>query len=445
MSELQHRFFPAYGLTPIQALAHLISAGLVHDYFLYSQAAETIVTINPLARVSITADAIVSDHFMTGRHFSEPATDPLRQLRQHLSELPIRKWRAIGYITFDFSSFYYPTKPRTTGPLLELIIPSIELRFHNRGIEISGFGDLAKIEQHLTHHNGEPHSPSVPLGDVSTDGQESDYCARVRRLKTLISQRRLSKAIVSRSVVIPGDLDVIRTYAAATGNEAVRSYCFQLGETRGVGFSPEMFLTADAAGLVTMSVLAGTRPRGVEESSDENLAQELFDSAKEMKEHALSVVLAQSEMSSVCMPDTVRIYDFMQIKKYRCVQHLSTNISGRLKPDWTVFDALRKLFPAITVSGVPKAAALREIGLIENVPRGIYAGAIGWFDDEGRADLALAIRSAFQYGPSIYLNAGAGIIAESQEQLEYVESCNKMKTMSGYLMVSRKGFANANR
>lgn len=444
MSEPYQHFLAGHHLDPIHALGRLVSAGLVQDYFLYRQAEETIVAINPLARIAITADLIVSDQSTAGRQFSESVVDPLKQLRQHLNKLPVPKWRAIGYISFDFSSFYYPNGRHRAGPLLELIVPNVELRFQPEGIQISGYTDLTKIEQHLTHHN-DHYSLSAPIGELSTDGQESDYCASVRRLKTRIGEGRLSKAIVSRSIIIPGDLDVIRTYAAATGNEAVRSYCFQLGGTRGVGFSPEMFLTADAAGLVTMCLLAGTRPRGVDASSDRDLAQELFDSAKEMKEHALSVVLAQSEMSFVCMPDTVRIYDFMHVKKYRCVQHLSTNISGRLQSGWTVFDALRTLFPAITVSGVPKAAALREIGLIENVPRGIYAGAIGWFDNEGRADLALAIRSAFQYGQSIYLNAGAGIIAESQEQMEYMECCNKMKTMASHLVVSQKGFADANR
>ena len=117
------------------------------------------------------------------------------------------------------------------------------------------------------------------------------------------------------------------------------------------------------------------------------------------------------------------------VKQYRCVQHLSSRVGGQLRSGKTLWDALKVLFPGITVSGIDKARALEWIDRLEEEPRGIYAGGIGWVDSTGAADLAIAIRSAYQYGDCIYLNAGAGIVAESIPQKEYIESVNKMNTM----------------
>ena len=175
--------------------------------------------------------------------------------------------------------------------------------------------------------------------------------------------------------------------------------------------------------------LAGTRPRGENLAEDARLKHELFTDAKEVKEHALSIWLAQTEMASVCVPETVQVFDFMQVKQYRCVQHLSSRVGGQLRSEKTLWDALKVLFPGITVSGIDKARAIEWIDRLETEPRGIYAGGVGWIDSNGATDLAIAIRSAYQYGNRIYLNAGAGIVAESEPHKEYIESVNKMNTM----------------
>ncbi|NET91622.1 MAG: hypothetical protein F6K45_26740 [Kamptonema sp. SIO1D9] len=134
-------------------------------------------------------------------------------------------------------------------------------------------------------------------------------------------------------------------------------------------------------------------------------------------------------VNSVCLPNSVGVFNFMEIKTYRCVQHLSSRVGGLLQPDKTIWDALQVLFPGITVSGIDKQQALEWIDRLEDEPRGLYAGGIGWVNGNGQSDLALAIRSVFQYGKTIHLNAGAGIVAESLPANEYIESVNKMKTM----------------
>ena len=188
-------------------------------------------------------------------------------------------------------------------------------------------------------------------------------------------------------------------------------------------------MEVDQGRTVVTNPLAATRPRGQNGEADRRLENELFTDAKEVKEHALSIWHAQTELDSVCVPGTVQIFNFMEVKKYRCVQHLSSRVGGQLKPGNTLWDALKVLFPGVTVTGINKPQALDWINRLENEARGVYAGGIGWVDSNGLADLAIAIRSVYQYGDTICLNAGAGIVAESNTQNEYIESVNKMNTM----------------
>jgi salicylate synthetase len=258
---------------------------------------------------------------------------------------------------------------------------------------------------------------------------------RIQTLIEAIQKGELHKAIISRSLKMTGDLDVLGTYiVAAKSNNSARSYCLKLGDVSAVGFSPETLMEVYEDGSVVTNPLAGTRPRGETLEEDTHLTNELFTDAKEVKEHALSVLLAQSEVASLCLPGTVQIFNFMEVKKYRCVQHLSSRVGGQLKPGNTLWDALKILFPGITVSGINKKQALEWIERLENEPRGIYAGCIGWVDSNGTADLAIAIRSVYQYGNCISLNAGAGIVAESVPEKEYMESVNKMNTMLSNLV-----------
>ena len=134
-------------------------------------------------------------------------------------------------------------------------------------------------------------------------------------------------------------------------------------------------------------------------------------------------------MTSVCRLETVKIIDFMQVKRYRYVQHLSSQLMGKLQPDKTLWDAIKALFPAVTVSGIEKSQAIEWIDLLEEEPRGLYAGGLGWINSQGQVDLAIPIRSACQYHDQVYLNAGAGIMAESIPEQEALECLSKMNTM----------------
>ena len=419
----------------------LARAGIVHDYFLYEKQGEARIACNSLARVSVAEDRVRLE-WEGGETRSEPAGDPLKQVESFLGSLPLSHWTAYGYVGFDVSKYYF-RYPRTIDrPLLQFVIPKFEIRITADSVSVlavDGPGadiDLEAIAELIAHPNhGASPTPTPPVLEFH---DRQDYCGQVEALTRAIRDGVLQKAILSRCVRVPGSMDILGTYASSSlVNNAHRSYCFRMGDVGGVGFSPEILLEGRGRGRVATNPLAGTRPRGADATEDASIRGELFTDPKEVKEHALSVLLAQEEISSVCTRDSVRIHDFMEIKKFRCVQHLSSRVSGTLRPECTLWDALRVLFPGVTVSGIPKAQALRWIGEVESEPRGIYAGAVGWVDGRGRADLAIAIRSAFQYGNHLHLNAGAGVVAESVPEREYVESVNKMNTMLSQVVMAR--------
>jgi salicylate synthetase len=417
----------------------LVDAGVLHDYFLYERQGEARIAGDCLAKVSVASDRVSLEWDGVQLH-SEPARDPFKQVESLLHSLPMAHWTAFGYVAFDMAKYYHPYSQAIERPLLQFCVPRFEVRIGPGGVSLIGGEDpdaaemIRKVADQIAHSG--PGTTATPTPPTLTYGDRQDYCDKVKALTTAIRDGALQKAILSRKACLPGSMDLLGTYGASGRvNNAARSYCFRMGDIGAVGYSPEILLEADGRGLVTTNPLAGTRPRGADSAEDLQMWGELFRDPKEVKEHALSVLLVQEEMGSVCSPETVRIYDFMEVKKFRCVQHLSSRVSGKLDADHTMWDALRVLFPGVTVSGINKSSALRWISDMEETPRGIYGGGIGWVDSQGRSDIAIAIRSAFQYGNTIHLNAGAGIVAESVPEREYVESVNKMNTMLSQIVM----------
>ncbi|HET9959532.1 MAG TPA: salicylate synthase [Polyangiaceae bacterium] len=440
MSAERYVFEFRHSVDPTALVEHLKVQGLVRDYLMYRNhtgEGETIVALNSRARVRVSRDVVELDGDQPEKHSRVRAEDPLKQVERALADVPLRNWTAYGYIGFDLARFYFDYRKDTGYPSLFFMIPETELRIARDSVRVTTalpaqvWKDVLDAARKATRH---PQSATPPQPG-SSDHQE--YVARVQTLIGWIQEGKLQKAILSRRVEVPGELDVLGTYLnARDANNAARSFCFELSGVRGVGFSPELFLEATSDGQVITNPLAGTRPRGGTLDEDQRVRAELVADSKEVKEHAMSVRLAQEEMSRVCHAETVRIYDFMDVKQFRCVQHLSSRVSGQLKAGFTTWDAAKILFPAITVSGVDKAAALKAIGQLEEGPRGVYGGAVGWIDQSGAADLCLAIRSVYGYDQRTVLNAGAGIVAESRPEMEYMESVNKMKTMATHVTLA---------
>lgn len=408
-------------------LHRCLKAGIFQSYVLYEGKGEVRIAGNQLARVLVTRDTVQLDS--GDRTRCEPATDPFKQVGELLGSLPLQDWTAYGYVSFDMARFYSAYSKAIAQPLLYFIVPETELRVSAEGVLVRTLARSLEPIQTILAQTSE--IPTYTPLDLTQDFADcADYSQRIEQLIGAIQSDRLHKAIISRSKKLSGNLDVLGTYVVGSqANNSARSYCLQLEDVRAVGFSPEILMEVHADRTVITNPLAGTRPRSDRAEDDARLYDELFRDAKEVKEHALSIWLAQSELDSFCLPETVRVFNFMEVKKYRCVQHLSSRVGGQLRAGKTLWDALTVLFPGITVSGIDKSQALEWIDRLEDEPRGIYAGSIGWVDSQGLADMAIAIRSVYQYGSEIYLNAGAGIVGESIPQREYVESVNKMNTM----------------
>jgi anthranilate synthase component 1 len=195
-----------------------------------------------------------------------------------------------------------------------------------------------------------------------------------------------------------------------------------------VGSSPEMFVRLEGQ-TASLRPIAGTRPRGVDAAADSALAQELLADPKERAEHVMLVDLGRNDLGRVCEYGTVKVSDFFTIEKYSHVMHIVSHVEGKLRPGLTAFDLVRAAFPAGTVSGAPKVRALEIISNLEADARGAYAGTVGYFGFDGNMDTCLAIRTMIGRGNTFSVQAGAGIVADSNPTTEYQETVNKASAM----------------
>jgi anthranilate synthase component 1 len=180
-------------------------------------------------------------------------------------------------------------------------------------------------------------------------------------------------------------------------------------------------------GLVETRPIAGTRPRGKDEKEDLALAQNLLRDPKEKAEHIMLVDLGRNDLGRVCEKGTVKVSEFMKIERYSHVMHIVSNIRGILRRDKDILDVLQAAFPAGTVTGAPKIKAMEIIENLERMSRGPYAGCIGYFSFSGNLDTCITIRTIIVKGGKAYIQAGAGIVADSNPQKEYMETINKAK------------------
>ncbi|HNS61568.1 MAG TPA: anthranilate synthase component I [Anaerolineales bacterium] len=195
-----------------------------------------------------------------------------------------------------------------------------------------------------------------------------------------------------------------------------------------VGSSPEMFVRLEGR-TASLRPIAGTRPRGADSVADAALAQELLADPKERAEHVMLVDLGRNDLGRVCEYGTVKVSDFFTVEKYSHVMHIVSHVEGKLKPDLTAFDLVRAAFPAGTVSGAPKVRALEIISELEPDARDIYAGMIGYFGFDGNMDTCLALRTMVARGNTFSVQAGAGIVADSNPTTEFQETVNKASAM----------------
>jgi anthranilate synthase component 1 len=205
-------------------------------------------------------------------------------------------------------------------------------------------------------------------------------------------------------------------------------FFLDMGNFHIVGASPELLVRYED-NEVTIRPIAGTRPRGGDRQSDERLAKELKNDPKERAEHVMLVDLARNDVGRVSTPGSIQVSEFMEIERYSHVMHLVSNITGQLHEQLTPYDAQRAGFPAGTVTGAPKIRAMEIISELEGEQRGVYAGAVGYFSHSGNQETAIALRTMVIKDGHAYIQAGCGVVADSDPSNEYQESLNKAKAL----------------
>lgn len=209
-------------------------------------------------------------------------------------------------------------------------------------------------------------------------------------------------------------------------------YYYNFGDFHVVGASPEILVRQEKRGedqIVTIRPLAGTRPRGNTPERDAELATELLNDPKEIAEHVMLIDLARNDVGRIAEIGSVHVTDQMVIEKYSHVQHIVSSVEGKLKPGMTNYDVLRATFPAGTLSGAPKVRAMELIDELEPVKRGLYGGAVGYLSFSGEMDLAIAIRTGLIHNGNLYVQAAAGVVADSVPESEWQETENKARAV----------------
>lgn len=266
-----------------------------------------------------------------------------------------------------------------------------------------------------------------------------EFMKVVEKIKEYIRKGDIIQAVPSQRLSIPISCHPFLIYRALRSiNPSPYMYYLKLGDFSLVGSSPEIMVRCED-GLVEVRPIAGTRPRGSSEKEDGKLAGELLADPKERAEHIMLVDLGRNDIGRVCDYKSVKVSELMTIEKYSHVMHIVSDVSGRLKTGKDIFDVIRATFPAGTVTGAPKVRAMEIIEELENVRRGTYAGSVGYFSFSGNLDTCITIRTILIKGSTAYIQAGAGIVADSKPEKEYQETLNKAKALLKAIQMAERG------
>ncbi len=274
---------------------------------------------------------------------------------------------------------------------------------------------------------------------LQSNFSRSDFESAVERCKDYIRSGDVIQVVLSQR--FSGDLDAepFDVYRALrTINPSPYMFYLQFNETRVIGSSPEVLVRKEGD-HVEVRPIAGTRPRGVTLEDDQRFEEELLADPKERAEHIMLVDLGRNDLGRVCVTGSVQIDELMVVERYSHVMHIVSNVSGQLLPGHDALDVFEATFPAGTLSGAPKIRAMEIIEELEPVRREIYGGAVGYISFDGNMDLAIVIRTLVAHQNRVYLQAGAGVVADSDPASEYEETVNKAMGVKLAIELARQG------
>lgn len=457
---------PADLLTP--TLAYLKIAENSRLSFLYESAATT-ETIGRYSFVGADPRKVLK----TGPGHG-PEADPLPFLEEELSQyrvasvpglvLPPLTGGAIGYVGYDCVRYF---EPKTARPMKDVLgVPESFFMLFDTIVAFDHFFQTVKVVSYIPiptndadieseYRKGQAaiqktietllqdRTPLPPQGPIKQDqeytsniGQEG-YESHVNKLKEHIGKGDIFQTVPSQRLSRPTTLHPYNLFRhLRTVNPSPYLFYIDCQDFQLVGASPELLVKEDRGRIITHPI-AGTVKRGKTLEEDTALADELRGSLKDRAEHVMLVDLARNDVNRVCDPITTQVDRLMVVEKFSHVQHLVSQVSGVLRPGKTRFDAFRSIFPAGTVSGAPKVRAMQLIAELEGEKRGVYAGAVGYFgynisntdgssEEPGAMDTCIALRTMMVKDGVAYLQAGGGIVFDSDPYDEYMETINKL-------------------
>jgi salicylate synthetase len=404
------------------------------EYLLYEHDGQWVLGFGVAAMVEldagelrITRDGITQRRSWSGR--------PGRVLGEAVDLLLLETESAFGWIAFEFGAYRFglPDRLAPQTPLARVFWPSTRIVVTDETVRLFDAEDHHRDTVAGLLGQGLPAAPLPCEIDVAVDG--SDYRTRVSAAMAEIAAGRYHKVILSRCVDVPFALDFPSTYRLGRRHSTpARSFLLRLGCFRALGYSPELVAAVRHDGVVVTEPLAGTRALGHGAVRDRQARDDLESDSKEIVEHAISVRGSLLEITEVAEPGSTAIVDFMTVRERGSVQHLGSTVTGRLDPSKDRMDALETLFPAVTASGIPKAASVEAILRLDESPRELYSGAVVMFSADGCLDAALTLRSVYERDGRTWLRAGAGIIAASDPDREFEETCEKLATLAPHLV-----------
>lgn len=397
--------------------------------------------------------------------------EELKQFKQaQLPGIPKLSGGAIGYISYDCIKYFEP-KTRNDDlkdvlklPESYLMLCDLIVAFDNvyqryqiiNNVHISPNDDLTSINskyenavKEILHIENVLKEGSVTFPEQPTITEHEDFTSNigqegyegfVKTLKSHIKKGDIIQAVPSQRISRPTKLHPFNIYGhLRTVNPSPYMFYIDYLDFQIVGASPELLVKSDSNNKVITHPIAGTIRRGKTIEEDDKLANELKSSLKDRAEHVMLVDLARNDINRICKPETTNVDSLLQVQRFSHVMHLVSQVSGILRNDKTRFDAFRSIFPAGTVSGAPKVRAMQLIGELEKEKRGVYAGAVGHWSYDGRTmDTCIALRTMVTKDGIAYLQAGGGIVHDSDPYDEYIETMNKMKANNSTILEAEK-------
>ncbi|MEZ5479225.1 MAG: anthranilate synthase component I [Thiolinea sp.] len=434
-------------------------------YSIIGLPARTVIRVDGHA-IAISRDGQVSEQL----HSADPLgwiADFQQQFRvPDIAELPRFNGGLVGYFGYETIGYIEPRlakqqKPDPIGtPDILLMVSDEVVVFDNLRGELhlivlsdadgypAAVQRLDELEQQLQQaqrlYRTAHQSTTIAESDFISGFTQQGFQDAVSRVREYIEAGDAMQVVLSQRMSIPFDaapLDLYRSLRRL--NPSPYMYYLNLEGFHIVGSSPEILVRLED-GEVTVRPIAGTRKRGDNAEQDHELEQELLNDPKEIAEHLMLIDLGRNDAGRVSQTGTVKLTDKMVVERYSHVMHIVSNVTGQLLPELHAMDVLRATFPAGTVSGAPKIRAMEIIDELEPVKRGIYSGAVGYIAWNGNMDTAIAIRTAVIKDDTLYIQAGAGVVYDSQPELEWTETLNKGRAVFRAASAALAGIHNRN-